>query len=29
MGEPVYLRLGYETIYRYDEFVRWQAPRQG
>jgi hypothetical protein len=29
MGEPVYLRLGYETIYRYDELVRWQAPRPG
>lgn len=23
MGEPVYLRLGYETIFRYTEFVRW------
>ena len=29
MGEPVYRRLGYETIYRYDELVRWRAPRQG
>ena len=28
MGEPVYRRLGYETIYRYDELVRWRAPRQ-
>jgi hypothetical protein len=23
MGEPVYLRLGYETIFHYTEFVRW------
>ena len=23
MGEPIYLRLGYETIYRYEEYVRW------
>ncbi len=26
MGEPVYLRLGYETIYRYAEYVRWPRP---
>ena len=26
MGEPIYLRLGYETIYRYEEFVRWPKP---
>ncbi len=26
MGEPVYRALGYETIYRYSELVRW--PRQ-
>ena len=26
MGEPIYLRLGYETIYRYEEFVRWPRP---
>jgi Acetyltransferase (GNAT) domain len=26
MGEPVYLRLGYETLYRYEEFVRWPKP---
>jgi hypothetical protein len=26
MGESVYRRLGYETIYHYDEYVRWPAP---
>ena len=26
MGESVYLRLGYETIYHYDEYVRWPKP---
>ena len=26
MGEPVYLRLGYETIYHYREYVRWARP---
>ncbi len=26
MGEPIYLRLGYETIYRYEEYVRWPKP---
>ncbi len=26
MGEPVYLRLGYETIFRYSECVRWAQP---
>jgi GNAT superfamily N-acetyltransferase len=26
MGEPVYLRLGYETIFRYREYVRWGRP---
>jgi GNAT superfamily N-acetyltransferase len=26
MGEPVYLRLGYETIYHYSEYVRWTGP---
>jgi hypothetical protein len=26
MGEPVYRRLGYETIYRYAEYVRWPRP---
>jgi GNAT superfamily N-acetyltransferase len=26
MGEPVYLRLGYETIYHYSEYVRWDLP---
>lgn len=25
MGEPLYRRLGYETMYRYAEFVRWQT----
>jgi hypothetical protein len=26
MGEPVYRGLGYETIYRYVDYVRWSAP---
>ena len=26
MGEPVYLRLGYETIFHYSEYVRWARP---
>ena len=26
MGEPLYARLGYETQYHYDEYVRWEAP---
>ena len=26
MGEPVYLRLGYETIFHYSEYVRWAKP---
>jgi hypothetical protein len=27
MGAPLYLQLGYETIYHYTEFVRWpKAP---
>ena len=26
MGEPLYRRLGYETIYHYREFVRWPTP---
>jgi hypothetical protein len=26
MGEPVYRRLGYETIFRYAEHVRWARP---
>lgn len=26
MGEPVYLRLGYETIFHYSEYVRWAEP---
>ena len=26
MGEPLYRRLGYETIYHYGEFVRWPTP---
>jgi hypothetical protein len=28
MGEPVYRRLGYETIYRYEDLVLWQARRR-
>jgi hypothetical protein len=24
MGEPIYRRLGYETVYRYQDLVRWQ-----
>jgi Acetyltransferase (GNAT) domain len=26
MGEPIYRALGYETIYRYSEYVRWPKP---
>ncbi|HUE06648.1 MAG TPA: GNAT family N-acetyltransferase [Acidimicrobiales bacterium] len=26
MGEPIYRALGYETVYRYSEFVRWPKP---
>jgi hypothetical protein len=26
MGEPVYLGLGYEPIYRFTEYVRWPKP---
>jgi hypothetical protein len=26
MGEPIYRALGYETIYRYAEYVRWPKP---
>ncbi len=26
MGEPVYRRLGYETIFHYSEYVRWAKP---
>ncbi len=26
MGEPVYRRLGYETMYHYTEYVRWPKP---
>jgi hypothetical protein len=26
MGEPIYRSLGYETVYRYSEFVRWPKP---
>jgi hypothetical protein len=27
MGESVYRRLGYETVYHYEEYVRWAAPQ--
>jgi ribosomal protein S18 acetylase RimI-like enzyme len=26
MGEPIYRGLGYETLYRYAEYVRWPKP---
>jgi GNAT superfamily N-acetyltransferase len=26
MGEPIYLRLGYQTIFHYREYVRWARP---
>jgi hypothetical protein len=26
MGAPLYLKLGYETVYHYREYVRWKAP---
>ncbi len=26
MGESVYRRLGFETVYRYEEYVRWPTP---
>jgi GNAT superfamily N-acetyltransferase len=26
MGEPVYLKLGYETLYRYVNYCRWEVP---
>jgi predicted GNAT family acetyltransferase len=26
MGASVYHRLGYETMYHYEEYVRWSAP---
>lgn len=26
MGEPIYRALGYETVYRYAEYVRWPQP---
>ena len=26
MGEPVYTKLGYETLYRYQNYCRWEAP---
>lgn len=26
MGAPVYLRLGYETVFHYTEYVRWPRP---
>ena len=27
MGEPVYTKLGYETLYRYRNYCRWEAPK--
>jgi hypothetical protein len=27
MGEPVYRRMGYVELYRYEDYVRWSAPR--
>jgi ribosomal protein S18 acetylase RimI-like enzyme len=27
MGEPVYTKLGYETLYRYQNYCRWEAPK--
>jgi hypothetical protein len=29
MGEPLYRRLGYETLYHYREYVRWRSGRGG
>jgi Acetyltransferase (GNAT) domain len=29
MGEPVYLALGYESLFRYIEYVRWPRPPRG
>jgi ribosomal protein S18 acetylase RimI-like enzyme len=26
MGEPIYRKLGYETVYNYREYVRWPTP---
>jgi len=28
MGQPLYRRLGYETLYHYSEYVRWTAPEK-
>jgi predicted GNAT family acetyltransferase len=28
MGESIYRRLGYETVYRYNDYVRWRPPRR-
>ena len=27
MGAPLYAKLGYETLYRYQDYVRWDVPR--
>jgi ribosomal protein S18 acetylase RimI-like enzyme len=27
MGEPVYRTLGYKTLYRYQNYCRWEAPK--
>jgi hypothetical protein len=29
MGEPIYRRLGYETIYRYEDLVLWRPRQEG
>ena len=29
MGEPVYAKLGYESLYRYQNYLRWEAPPPG
>ncbi len=29
MGAPLYRKLGYETLYRYAEYVRWSGARSG